>query len=380
VQYCYNIHDIVRIKSDVQLYELEYFACEEFSDNIADMVVIVSSNMPLRGIHLKKKLVGNKSHSSFQIKYAEHLGRLGAQFTINNDKNDGSSTSLGSRSIEIRVNKLISTSRHVLYVNLVEPILRFLLISKGCILLHSACMDMKGQGYQGIILSAPPDTGKTTTVLKCVRRGFSFLSDDMTIIRLPNEALCFPKPMTISAHTFNTAVNIASDGRENSNRGGGRNRTGLKVRSLVHSKGGRQMMRRLGTHNVPIFTLNTIGQAVIRPPKFKIEDLLQPVKSVERTRVRILYFLEKGGEETLILPRETALKKAVENSDDAFLFPPYKDMLNYISIEGRNAAELLAEEKRMLEAFLSNITCMVIKSDSRSWYSTVMKAIYDTVA
>jgi hypothetical protein len=59
VQYCYNIHDIVRIKSDVQLYELEYFACEEFSDNIADMVVIVSSNMPLRGIHLKKKLVGN---------------------------------------------------------------------------------------------------------------------------------------------------------------------------------------------------------------------------------------------------------------------------------------------------------------------------------
>ena len=55
-------------------------------------------------------------------------------------------------------------------------------------------------------------------------------------------------------------------------------------------------------------------------------------------------------------------------------------MLNYISIEGRNAAELLTEEKRMLEAFLSNITCMVIKSDSRSWYSTVMKAVYDTVA
>jgi hypothetical protein len=373
VQYCYNIHDIVRIKSEVQLYELEYFACEEFSDNIVDMMIIVANDMSLGGIHLKKKLIGDKSANSFQIKYAEHLGSLGAQFTIRNDKNDGRSfPSHGSnRSIEIRVNKLISTSRHVLYVNLVEPILRFLLISKGYILLHSACMDMEGQGRQGVMLSAPPDTGKTTTVLKCVKRGFSFLTDDMTIIRLPNEALCFPKPMTISAHTFNTAVDVAGNGT--------RNRATLKVRSIVHSKGGRQMMRMLGTHNVPIFTLNTIGQVLIRPPKFKIEDLLQPVKIIERTRVRVLFFLEKGGEETLALPTEKALKKAVENSDDAFLFPPYKDMLNYISIEGRNAAELLAEEKRMLEAFLSNITCMVIKSDSRSWYSTVMKAIYDTV-
>jgi dolichol-phosphate mannosyltransferase len=373
VQYCYNIHDIVRIKSEVQLYELEYFACEEFSDNIADMMIIVANDMSLGGIHLKKKLIGDKSANSFQIKYAEHLGSLGAQFTIRNDKNDGRSfPSHDNRSIEIRVNKLISTSRHVLYVNLVEPILRFLLISKGYILLHSACMDMEGQGRQGVMLSAPPDTGKTTTVLKCVKRGFSFLTDDMTIIRLPNEALCFPKPMTISAHTFNTAVDVAGNGT--------RNRATLKVRSIVHSKGGRQMMRMLGTHNVPIFTLNTIGQVLIRPPKFKIEDLLQPVKIIERTRVRVLFFLEKGGEETLALPTEKALKKAVENSDDAFLFPPYKDMLNYINIEGKNAAELLAEEKRMLETFLSNIQCKVIKSDSRSWYATVIRTVYDTVA
>ncbi len=103
----------------------------------------------------------------------------------------------------------------------------------------------------------------------------------MTVLRLPNEAMCFPKPMTFSAHTLKTAINL-SENENISNKGG------LTMGSLVHSKKGRQFMRRLGTHNVPIFTLNAIGQTIVKPPKFRIENLI-------RSNIRNLYFLENGG-------------------------------------------------------------------------------------
>lgn len=346
--YCYNVHNIVKVKSDVLLYELEYFTSNEFAD--ADIVLKVKDSIT-SGIHFKRTLIPDPNPDYHKVKYSEHFGSLGAQFSIEfSDK------------INISINKLITASKHVVYVNLVEPILRFLLISKGFVLLHSACLDIKGHG---ILFSAPPDTGKTTTVLKCIKNGFSFLSDDMTIIHLPDEAMCFPKPMTISAHTYKTATAVADNDQD---------KIQYKLRSLVHSKTGRQFMHRLAKYNVPIFTLNTIGQAIIKPPKFKIENLLQSVTIQEKTRVKTLYFLERGGDEQIEeVPTKVALRKAIENSDDAFLFPPYDDLIHYINIGGKTAKELLEEERNMLEKFLIGVNCCIIKSDKRAWYQMVIE-------
>ena len=346
--YYYNIHGIVKVKSEVSLYELEYFASDEFAD--ADIVLDVKDSIT-SGIQFKRTLTPEPHPDYYKVKYSEHFGSLGAQFSIEfSDK------------VNIAINKLITKSRHVVYVNLVEPMLRFLLISKGFVLLHSACIDIKGNG---ILFSAPPDTGKTTTVLKCIKSGFSFLSDDMTIVRLPNEALCFPKPMTISAHTYKTATTVADNDHD---------KIQYKLRSLIHSKTGRQFMHKLARYNVPIFTLNTIGQAIIKPPKFKIESLLQSVAIQEKTRVKSLYFLERdGNEQTEEVPTKVALRKAIENSDDAFLFPPYADLIQHINIGGKTAKELLQEERSMLEKFLTGINCWIIKSDKRAWYQMIME-------
>ena len=343
--YYYNVHEIVKIKSEVVLYELEYFATESFDK--PDLSVKVSSRIP-GGISLSRSITKPKPWDPSYITYGEHLGSLGAKFSIE-----------FSDEIIITVNKMISRSKHVLYVNLVEPILRFMMISRNHVLLHSACVDLGGHG---LLLSAPPDTGKTTTVLKCIKNGFAFLSDDMTIIRLPNEALCFPKPMTISAHTFQTAVDVS---------GGNSNTGGMRIRSLVHSKGGRSFMHRLAEYNVPIFTLNAIGQIVVKPPKFNVQKILNSVNIQKSTKVESLYFLERKGNECIILDTESALSTALENSDDAFLFPPYKDLLAHISINGQSAITLLSDERRMLEKFLSKINCFKLKSDTRSWYNMI---------
>jgi hypothetical protein len=133
-------------------------------------------------------------------------------------------------------------------------------------------------------------------------------------------------------------------------------------------------MHKLARYNVPIFTLNTVGQAVIKPPKFKIESLLQSVSIQEKTRVKSLYFLERdGSEQTEEVPTKVALRKAVENSDDAFLFPPYADLIHHINIGGKTAKELLKEEESMLEEFLRGVNCWIIKSNKRAWYQMIME-------
>lgn len=341
----YNIHDIVKIQSEVSLYELEYFKCD--IQVKPDLLVRVSDAIPGR-LATKRRIVKPKPWDTKYLTYFEHLGSLGAKFSLD-----------FSDLIEINVNSLISKSKNVLYVNLVEPILRFIMVSKGYALLHSACVDFKGHG---LLLSAPPDTGKTTTVLKLVKNGYAFLSDDMTIVSLPSNALCYPKPMTISAHTYKTAVEVSNN--EAASRV-------MKIRSMVHSKGGRSFMHSLAKYNVPIFTINALGQRIVKPPKFKIESLLNSIKIEKSTVVKSLYFLSREGNECEILDTESALMTALENSDDAFLFPPYQDLLDHIAIKGQTASTLLAIERQILKQFLSGINCFALKSDTRSWYNMI---------
>jgi hypothetical protein len=133
-------------------------------------------------------------------------------------------------------------------------------------------------------------------------------------------------------------------------------------------------MRKLGNKNVPIFTINTVGQTIIRPPKFRIEDIIrQNVKIVAKAPIGSFFFLERGhGEEVVPIEKDVALAKAIENSDDAFLFPPYKDLLRYLKINGANSEEMLTKEKNMIGKLLDNIGTSVIRSESRSWYKVVL--------
>jgi dolichol-phosphate mannosyltransferase len=357
----YNIHNIVKVESDVLLYELEYFrasAVDKPDLNISVKEAITS------GIHFKNQLKLHPFHNhSYTVSYSEHFGHLGAEFAIEFLDNF----------ISIAVNRLLASSRHVVYVNLVEPLLRFLLISKGFVLLHSACIDIENRG---ILISAPPDTGKTTLVLKCIKSGFSFLSDDMTIIHLPDGAICFPKPMTLSSHTLQTALDVSNTNHNLDNHG--LVRPQMRLRSLIHSKSGRGFMRKLGNYkNVPIFTVNTVGQRIVRPPKFRVEDILHTVNIKNKTDIKKLYFLETGSPEQteIVTSAKLSTSKAIENSDDAFLFPPYSKLIEYITINGKSAKELLLEEANTLEKFLQNIKCYLTKSANKKWYPMIANQI-----
>ena len=78
--------------------------------------------------------------------------------------------------------------------SLIFEVLEIKLLQRGHTLIHAACLEKDGEG---IMLVAPPDTGKTFTSIRLVRRGFNFMADDMTILGPEARAYCFPTPMTI---------------------------------------------------------------------------------------------------------------------------------------------------------------------------------------
>ena len=123
--------------------------------------------------------------------YREHLGSVGANFRVDLDNR-----------ITVTVSPLLARSNHVVYTNVVEALLRFVLVNKGYMLLHSATVRL---GEETIMLSAQTDTGKTGTILRLLQDhpdNSAFLSDDMTIVNREGVARSFPKPLTISSHTM----------------------------------------------------------------------------------------------------------------------------------------------------------------------------------
>src|SRR2546427_9942593 len=112
-RHCSDIEGMVRIKSSVRLPELEFFRSSSLGD--ADIVIRtrpVGGWAPRTNIAIK--------NGSTRLEYREHLGPLFANFSI--DMEDP---------VVVTAGPLLALSTHVLYSNVIEPPLRFLLSGKG---------------------------------------------------------------------------------------------------------------------------------------------------------------------------------------------------------------------------------------------------------
>jgi hypothetical protein len=185
------------------------------------------------------------------------LGRIGCD--INVEYRDA---------IEVTVSHLISLSPHVLYTNVIEPLLRWTFVQKGYILIHAACLSFDGKA---VLVTAKTDTGKTSTIILTAKNtpASQFLSDDMTIVSRDGTAMSYPKPMTISFHTLNAAKTAPLPLL---------NRAALQVQSRLHSKSGRKVGLKLGNSKFPAASLNALVQMIIPPPKYMIDRLVPGVK------------------------------------------------------------------------------------------------------
>ena len=258
-------------------------------------------------------------------------------------------------------------SPHVVYTNIVEAYLRFLFVSKGYVLLHSAALaDERG----ATLMSAQTDTGKTSTVISLVRKhGYRFLSDDMTIIDAARrEAISYPKPMTLSFHT----MGVAKDGRLTLG-----DRAALSIQSRLHSKSGRQVGRALGERNIPIMTMNSAVQALVPPPKHRIDDLFDCVVG-GRAPIRNVVLMERGPEHLLPLEVDEAVRRLIDNTDDAYGFPPFATFAPRLRIGDDDYASLRRKEVELLTQAISGARRWDLQVPGFGWADVVSTVIDGT--
>jgi hypothetical protein len=218
----------------------------------------------------------------------------------------------------------------------------------------------------GVMLSALTDTGKTATVLRLLReRGGRFLSDDMTIVAADGEAICFPKPLTISAHTLRAVASRDLTRREWRR---------LQWQSRLHSKSGRSFALMLARFNLPILGINAIMQILVPPPKYSA-DRLVGCELGSSTAVSDLFVIERGSPRLAELDPEETLARMLTNTDDAYGFPPFKYFAPAIVIGGMGYRELREREREILRGFLGSVRSRVLASDSFGWADEIPELI-----
>jgi hypothetical protein len=331
--YSYDIHGIVSVSSAVRLPELERFRVGGLA------------GAPDIRVRLGRISANGDGRVGPAIRYREGPGGLGFGLTIH----DGDP-------IEATASPLVGRSPHVLYTNVVEPILRWTFAERGYALVHAACLADEGRAF---LLTARTDTGKTTTSLKILDSApYAFLSDDLTLLTPEGRVLTYPKPLTISRHTLRAVKTPLLSRRE---------RIGLVFQSRLHSRSGRRLAFVLAKTHLPAATINAIVQLLVPPPKFHVERLVPNVEVAPQARLAGMVVIERGGSGELVLDERDALATLLANCEDAYGFPPYSEIEGFL--RSRHGMDLADSERAIVAHALSGLPATLLRSDSMDWWS-----------
>jgi dolichol-phosphate mannosyltransferase len=338
--YSYDIHGLLTVTSQVALPELARFRVPE---QLVDPSVSVRIGAVRRG----------PDHNAFvhegssRISYVEGRGGFGF----------GALIEAGER-IEVVASPLLGRSPHVLYTNVVEPILRWTFAESGYALVHAACI---ANGNDALLITAKTDTGKTTTCLRTLDgRPYRFVSDDLTLLSPDGRVLTYPKPLTISRHTLRAVKKPLLTRKE---------RVMLLYQSRLHSRSGRRVAMVLARTRLPAATINAIVQLVVPPPKFQVDRLLPDVELALEAKLAGVVVLQRGGRGDIALAREQALDILLANCEDAYGFPPYADIEHFL--HSRNGTDLRAIERETIARALGQLPALLLKSETMDWHRRV---------
>jgi hypothetical protein len=351
--FSYNIHSIIQVASMFELPELEYFRVPALTADPDIRVRLERRRKERRKTHsvnrqseIRNQLrSGSERRYEKKIYYGESLGRYGFEVSI-----------VYKDCVEVAVSPILQLSLHVLYTNVIEPILRWMFVRKGYALVHAACVSMDGRA---VLVTARTDTGKTSTILRSVDNyACSFLSDDMTIVSKDGQVMSYPKPLTISNHTL-SAVNANSSLKW-------WERVALQFQSRLHSKGGRKVGMDLSKSKLPAATMNAIVQMLVPPPKYMVHRLIPKVTYADEAQLAGAVIIERGPEFQEFLFHEQAVETFVRNAEDAYGFPPYPIIADALSKWEEH--DLHPDEQAIVAQALKGIPAIRLRDPKFNWW------------
>ena len=341
----YDINNEVFVASDVALPELARFRVQRLTSEPTVRVRIPERGAPWAAPDSERAAPAGGR----RVQYHDGLGRMGFGMEIMYGQT--------GETIQVLASPLLARSPHVLYTNVLEPVLRWTFVEKGYALVHGACVAVDDRAY---LITARTDTGKTTTILRLLDnyRGISFLSDDLTLVQPDGTVLSYPKPLTISLHTM-VAVNSPLLTR--------RERLTLPLQSRLHSKSGRMFGMLLAKTRIPMATMNAIVQMLVPPPKYHVERLVPHVTTPSNNpRLAGMFIIERGEDGVQTLSDTDAIEILLENCEDAYGFPPYPEIKHLLYQTSER--DLRPLERNVVATALSGLPAVLLRSSTRDWW------------
>jgi len=220
----------------------------------------------------------------------------------------------------------------------VADVLCVKLLEKGYSPLHCAAISHKGEG---IVLSAPPDTGKSLTTLLALKRGYGFLSEDIAIADKIN---IYSNPTTATFyHTEN----------------------------LRGPKSFKSAYFNFFYLKVPILSY------FLDPPNARVYDIMKDIKIDEKVPIRHIFVLDKGnGGVTEMDPNETARRLLIINRNE---FSYHKNTLLFANsyFNPKLAIDkLMQKEEEIIKTLSNRVKSYLIRTDNpREYIDLIEKAL-----
>ena len=199
------------------------------------------------------------------------------------------------------------------------------LLQNGFVPLHSACFDRDGEAF---LLFAPPNTGKSMTMLSLLKLGYNYVAEDIAIADTAHVYSC-PATSTITIPTNKRAI-------------------ALSLYNLIHSR-------------FPALS-HVLYPHLFKIPRQSILKALPNTSIKEKSTTRVICLLELGGEDRIEQgDKETILRKLLILNRNEFSY--YKNPLlmlySYVNPDFK-LNRLMEREEEMLSLIVSNSESFVL--------------------
>jgi dolichol-phosphate mannosyltransferase len=333
----YNIHDILSIASQIPLNDLAYFRMTKPPATV-DMQIRVDRH-------------GTPSRVPGAICYDEHLGRFGFGLTI-----------LPGDFTEVVVSPLMETSPDFLYTNIVEPVIHWMLVTRGYALARTAALRISGSSEtieRAVLIAGQPNMSYGLKRL-CELYGLSFMGDDRIIMGRDRLVRSFPKQVTITHEMSPESENPL------------RQSLILGLQRWLYS----QPVRRLGLffsqHQLPAATVNTYLQRIIPQPKFQLHTMADSVQFADLALPSTFLYLEKNSGDVESFQQDKAID-ILSSADVSSGFQPYPSILRELNYwADRNWLE---EERSILREALSGTHLERWENGTVQWWEEIPQMI-----
>lgn len=217
-------------------------------------------------------------------------------------------------------------------------ILSLLLLKNNYIPLHCAAISSNNEG---VVLAAPPDTGKSTTSMLAVKRGYGFLSEDIAVA---DDKYIYSNPHTTTFyHTpgFNTN------------------------RSLRH-----KLTRFIDT-NMPALSYFVTPQAA------RIYEIMKDIKIDLKVPIRYIFILDKGKDALKELDPKEAFRRILTINRNEFSY--HKNTLLFAYSYFNRSLDINAsmqKEEQLIENMTSKVKSYLVQSaDSANFINMIDKIV-----